>query len=591
MFASLFNLLVIASLTVSTYGLGRPLLRRFRLGTPDPLSIGVYSIGFGLVAVNAILLGLGLIGWLNEPVLIVLTTLGCCWGIFEIGRAWMQASTLSSTDVVQEVPFEVFTAATQPRSLPSRWLALGMTLVVLLILASTLMRALTPPISEDVRGLQLNGPKMILLQHGILGDAQHCFAIAASPVDLWCLWAMALGGETCAQVFCWSFSILLMASVVLLASPVLGRPWAWVAGAVSLTSPCLSQQMIALPDTVALAVFCTLAAATWWQATVHGEDEPWIWAAGVFAGAAIAIHWVAAGWFLATLTASWAWMFWRQLDQRHFLLRGGSIMACVAVAIGCLCCPPSSMASNTVRHGNVSLWGHAEVLDFLGLLILAAVPGLFFTRRLRGFGPVACVAVGCVLLGCLFHENRLLSVAVPPACIAAVWAWMEMRRYPRPVLQVVAVAFVVIAATIVMTPLVHSYDAVRIALGFEDRENYLLEHEPTYRAAVVANEMLASDAHILSQDANTLYFNRPVMFEEAFHQRIGGNRRDIGIDEYARCVREAGFTHLLLADAVGVETSASRTMWRPLDDNHLLDDYLFHKSDGTVCRYRLISLK
>jgi uncharacterized membrane protein len=89
--------------------------------------------------------------------------------------------------------------------------------------------------------LQLHGPKAVLLQHRIVNDASTVpgthdklgyTAASLSPMDLWRLWALALRGETCTQVLHWGLIVLLVLSVVLLASPVLGRPWAWMAGVV-----------------------------------------------------------------------------------------------------------------------------------------------------------------------------------------------------------------------------------------------------------------------------------------------------------------------------------------------------------------------
>jgi uncharacterized membrane protein (DUF485 family) len=356
--------------------------------------------------------------------------------------------------------------------------------------------------------------------------------------------------------------------------------------------------MIAWPDAVAITICCTLAAAAWWQATIHGENERWAWIAGIFAGGAIAVHCSSALIFLALMTVSLAWMFWRHCDQRRAFLRAATIMTMLAIGIGCILCPPLSMALPISSCGNASLLMRGGVLEILGFVAFAAVPGLFFARKLRGFGPLAWLAGGCVLFGFLLGNGRLLFIAIPPICIAVVWTWMEMRRLPRRVLRVIIIAFAVILATTVLTPLFHSAAAIRLAVGIDDREHYLQDHEPTYRAAVVANEMLGPNAHILSQDENVLYFNCPVTSETFFRQTLRNMQEESDPKEQAKQMQEAGFTHLLLVDtATGPSCEPHEApqscdqQQQPYDPQQLLDDYLFHTADGAVRHYRLVSLK
>ncbi len=123
------------------------------------------------------------------------------------------------------------------------------------------------------------------------------------------------------------------------------------------------------------------------------------------------------------------------------------------------------------------------------MLLLAAVPGLLFARRLRGLGTLLAVAGGYGVLWYLLRQNvRFLLPIVPLLAVAVVWVWIEMRRLPRLPRWIAAATFGVIVAATALVPLVRSRNQLAVAIGWESRRVYLLEHEPTYRAAAVANQ-------------------------------------------------------------------------------------------------------
>src|SRR5207249_4093046 len=106
-----------------------------------------------------------------------------------------------------------------------------------------------------------------------------------------------LDSAVAAQLIHWALGLLLAAASVLLARPLVGRRAAWLASAIVLTVPGITNQMAAPLNDVALAVFTTLALVAWQQALAsarHGTDDqvgeprlPWRWfiLAGLMAGA------------------------------------------------------------------------------------------------------------------------------------------------------------------------------------------------------------------------------------------------------------------------------------------------------------------
>ncbi len=586
MLSSLLSILACTALATAAFGLGRPSLRLLHLDADDPLAVGVYSLVMGLIAAGGILLALAMAGWLCVPVIVVLTTIGCCWAIFEIGRAWLRAAGRIARPV-REVPIEELPALTRRARLP-RWLTLAVAAMAIVALSSTLLIALAPPTSSDPLGMRLELSKTLLLEESL---TPHSSASAAAPslLDLWFLWAIALGGTVCAQVLLWGLSVLLALGIVLLAAPILGRKWAWVAAALALASPGIHQQITASPDAIALVTLGTLAMAAWWQATIQGANERWLLLAGLAAGGALAIDvWAACLW-CAAIAATRSWALGRQPEQRQFLWRAAGLASSMAVGVGCLYHVPWTISAHATLPTTAPGPMRWEGLDFVGAALLAALPGLLLARRLRGLGPMVVVASACALLGQLEHDGRLLLAAVPPASVAAVWAWMEMTRFPRRALRMAAAAFATMLAATILVPLVQSRAALRVAVGLEDRDDYLLCREPTYRAAIVANHVLAANAHILSQEEGVLYFDRRVTLADAFRRQWGDPPPGATPMDWAQRLRDAGFTHLLLADAfVGQPSNHDSPLCRP---DNLLDAYLFRCADGSLRRYRLVALK
>ncbi len=81
MFPPFLSLLSVAVITLAAYGLGRPVLRGLNLADDDRLTAGVWSIAVGLVLAGTLLAILGLVGLLYRPLIGVLSTVGCFWGI------------------------------------------------------------------------------------------------------------------------------------------------------------------------------------------------------------------------------------------------------------------------------------------------------------------------------------------------------------------------------------------------------------------------------------------------------------------------------------------------------------------------------
>ena len=484
---SLISLAFLCVLLLSAFGLGRPLVRTVGQVANLPRNVGqvanlpqvprqignlphvVWSIVVGLVAGSGVVLILGSIGLLCPPAIVLLTAAGTLCGLGELlyDRMPRDASEKASTRVSRTADQSRLPIHVLPP--PDRWLTRGALIVTGAACLGSLLTALTPPTGDDALR-RLDPAKRCLVER----DFSAFAAADAGPpnlTDAWHIWAIALDGGVCAQLVDWSIAPLLALIAVVLAAPLVGRQWAWIAGA-------------------AVAV------------------------------AAVGVH-------------------------------------------------PASQPPQGVLGG---------------LLLLAALPGLLLARRLRGLGLALIGAVAYTIVGLVVRASPwLLLPAVPPLAVAATWVWIELRRLPPVPRRIAQTALATLAVSAAAVAINVPRDRLAVAVGLEDRDGYLVRHAPTYPAAAVANAILKTGAHLLSEDDCTFHFDCRVT-------RVGDFRREAEADPPAdpaeRCkrLRAAGFTHLLLVDPDESGPSA--------DDALLtLTEYRHVAPDGVARHYRLVMLR
>jgi hypothetical protein len=615
-------------IAVAAYGTGRPLVRGLKLAEDDALADGVLSVAAGLVAAGLVLAALGLAGWLYREVVGVLSLAAAFWGIGESGRAWTIRRPRRIDEPVGERPSD--SSGREPPWLLRR----GLVALAAVALTLTLVAALAPPTAGDALCYHLELPKQFLREHKLayLPDTDN----STYPlfVEMLYLWALVLDGPVAAQLVHYGLGVLLALGGVLLATPLIGRNWGWCAGCATLLVPGISNQMTAPLNDVGLAAFTTLALACWWRACVDEENPHWYLLAGWLLGGAMGSKHLAIL-FALVAAAVFAAYAWRQRAWRRVLV-GGAAGLVVANSVGGVWYlraawhhgnPVHPFFQEKIRgegrptlpadkaplgRGAVNLvlapWmvtmfperfggrGHQ-----LGLVFLAALPGLFFCRRLRGLALLLQICLGYFVGWYLLRQNvRFLLPLVPLASVAVVWVLSEASRLPAWPRRLFALAM---AATLLVSVAIcvrRARDRVAVALGMETRESYLSRCEPSYEIALWANS-LGLRTHILSAEQRTFYFAGQTTRESIYRRRTGYHRGLASPGDLSRRLRDDGFSHLLLADTVGGDgIRYNPTLSRLVDEAiradggatlECLAQHDFQDADGVTRRYRLVALR
>lgn len=481
-------------------------------------------------------------------------------------------------------------------------------------------------------------PKRFLDEHRLVYLPHHEKSTFPLLVEMWFLWGLALEGGVTATLTHWLCGPLLAGSVFLLATPVLGKPWSMVAALLCLLIPGVGNQMTAPLNDLGLAFLLALG-LTAWRRALADEQLNWALLAGLMFGGALATKYVALLFLVAMLPP--AIMQLRRLDAqrrrqaagyagalalgmivicagwyaRAAWFRGNPVYPFFAQHMG-QAAPDAMPESKTPLGANpwqmlTAPWqvtmnpdqfgGHGHQL---GAVFLALLPGLIIARRLRGLKELLLIAASYGVLWYLLRQNvRFLFPLIPILLVGVTWVLAELTRLPELPRRLILCCLTLLLGITSLWSLYRCRDEVRVALGIETRTAYLTRSEPVYRAAQLANALLPASSHILSQDYRGYYF-RPQFTREAIYEVYSSYRA--GLTEPAQLadyLRQAGFTHLLLAEPV-TSTSDEPHLLAQLADRQLaaqraggevqltvLHDYLARDPAGVNSRYRLIQLR
>ena len=650
----LISLLTLATITLASYGLGRPILRGLGFRSEDTLTIAVWGIAVGLIVAGLFLTGMGLLGVLHVPVIGVLTLAAGFWGVGEMSRGYLrrceEAIRRGSTSAVDVAP-----APLPAWQLLPRWLGHGVAVLAVVACIGSLVGALAPPTAGDALCYHLTLPKVFIERGGICYLPYQDNSTFPLLTEIWYMWAMVIDSPTAAALVHWGLGILLALATVLLARPIVGRQWAWIAGGVVLLVPGINNQMAAPLNDVALAAMTTLALAAWWKGAIEDDGHRWFLLAGLAGAAAVSTKYIAMVFALA-VGSTWVWAICKptvrrmlmrqdreQLDpkrrhdgpqRRRTLLTGAAIVATLTVALGGswyvraawhrgnpvypflselqdgqgaarglqtlpaskspLGRTPWGLAAApwhlTMHPENFGGRGHQ-----LGALWLVALPGLLFARRLRGMGTLLAIAATYMIVWFLLRQNeRFLFPIVPLLAVALVWVWMEARRLPRlPRLIVIAAQAAILSACAAAAVTRHC-DRLAVAAGIESRVDYLDRSEPTHGPARYANDTFEPGDRILSQDYRTFYFDVPVVQESVYRRVTRYHEKVSPPGDFGLFMRRAGFSHLLLVENRGRRgLEFDPTLRRLADVDPSITRVMgtsFNDSDGGQRYYRLMAL-
>jgi hypothetical protein len=276
MLATLYSLGSLATIALAAFGIGRPALRALRIGGDGELAAIAWSISLGFVISGWLLSMAAFAGGLTTLFVGLLTGVGLVSGLGELACVYLAVRNPLRVRVATS---DDLTNASQLPS-PSHRLKVSVSFAMIIVLAATWTCALAPPVSTTVISESLDLPKTILLQGSIHG-VQSAVTPRPQFAGMLYAWGQMLDGPVTASLLNWLFGILLAAATGLFARMFIGREWAWIAAAMTLSAPGVLYQMHAPLDDLMAATFATLALVAWWKGAIElqsprlGRHLPW----------------------------------------------------------------------------------------------------------------------------------------------------------------------------------------------------------------------------------------------------------------------------------------------------------------------------
>ncbi|MBL8830407.1 MAG: glycosyltransferase family 39 protein [Planctomycetaceae bacterium] len=634
MILSLVYLAVLALIALAALGVGRPVIRALVPSDEvDEIGVVVWSTAVGLVLCGGLWMVLGLLGGLYPALIRVLTLSAAAAGVVQLAPLWRSRRLrlmgwVTSRD---DLP-------TDTRCEPDpRWVGVGRWLLAM-IAAATLISALAPPVAGDALCYHLELPKRFLLEHALVELPHDDNAVYPLLTEMWYLWGLALGGATTAQLLHWLCGGLLAGGVMLLATPIVGRRWSELAAVLALLTPGMNNQMTAPLNDLAVAALTTLALAAWWRAIHAQHGTGWYLLAGVLLGGALATKHVALL-FGAALASASLWLIVQHAARRAALLRGLALLGVVAVSVAgpwyvraawyrgdpvypflsghAVAQAPVSDHENEVAAATrpdkrklgrgvlaaiTALWQTTMQPELvggrahqIGPLWLALLPGLVLTRRLRGLGMLLAIGGLFAILWFGLRQNaRFLLPAIPLLAVGAVWVLSELRRWPRAPRVVTTLMLLGLTLFLLAIPLRRAVKSLPVAMGVESREAFLRRVEPTYDIARKMRELDGGAWRVLSQEQRAFYLPSRITRESIYRRHTQYHESHDG-ESWTAQLRSAGFTHLLVVDVTGGDTTYDDTLNRLVaeapESLECICETTFTGDDGGERRYRLLNLR
>jgi hypothetical protein len=559
-------------------GWGSRLGRRLGLDFDSGLERWTLSAMLGLGALGTLVFGLavagGLVRWIAYALLLVLGLAA----VSEIGKllGWLATGF----------------RRLRPTGVP--WLWLYTALICLL----TLGAALLPPTAWDALVYHLQGPRLYVESHRLLGVPENLYLNWPGQVEMLFTWGLLLKGDTLAKLFHWVFWPLIAALLYALARRAIGARagqwaiafWASVPFAAELAG-------VAYVD-LGLAAF-VLAGIYAFLRWTESHSSSWLSLSGLFIGLAMATKYTAATW-LALLILLFAYHALKH-GARSF---GWIVTHALGLAIVAVLPLVPWLAKNWLVTGNPVypfLFGGTEwnstrqaflvgsgggysrnLLDYVALPWLATVVGttgtaafdattgplllclvplvVLFRERPRPVNYGLALAVGQLAIFAVtiygqvyLVEARLLLPVFPFLCLAATFVLVRMPDWDRKALHiswVVGWVVVLVLAVNLVTEAGSFLASQPLAplLGLESREGYLQRRLGAYFEVMrYANERLPPDSKIFYLWEPRSYYGLQSSWADATLDNLAQLRlAHSDVTAALGELRANGFTHLLL---------------------------------------------
>jgi hypothetical protein len=533
-------------------------------------------------------LGLGLLGTL-------VFLFGLAGGLYRgLGYALLVALGLAALPELRRLVRWIVGARRllRPAGIPWLWLFVG--LIGLLALG----KALLPPTGWDALVYHLQGPRLYLEAHRLIGVPENFYLNWPAQVEMLFTWGMLLKGDILAKLFHWAFWPLIAAMLYALgrrsANERVGKwavtLWAAIPFAAGLAG-------VAYVDLGLTAfVLAGFYAIVQWS---DSRRDGWLVLSALFAGFAMSTKYTAATW-MGWLMLLFVYHAWRHQHQRagwilvravgfaaiaglvvlpwlikNWIVAGNPVYPLLFGGVGWtptreawLYWPGQSYSQNLLDYlalpwlMTVVGTGGTPAFDAtIGPLLLCLVPLVFLLRgrpRAVNYGLALAAAQYALFAAMIWRylylaQTRLLIPIFPFLCLAAAYALGRLPLWDRRTFRLSWIVGVVVSLVLIVTLFTeaHAFLALRPfapLAGLESRGDYLTRglgyHIEAMRFA--SNRLPAGSRMVYLWEPRGYYGQAQDLADATLDNLSQLRVRYDDAGQAVTALRADGFTHVLL---------------------------------------------
>jgi hypothetical protein len=220
----------------------------------------------------------------------------------------------------------------------------------------------------------------------------------------------------------------------------------------------------------------------------------------------------------------------------------------------------------------------------LGAFIIAFVPILVFIRKIDK--PIKYLLLyslsSIILFSVVTSQTRLAMPAYVGLFIVGSYSAYRIFDYMnnyKSIIQIIIIASLIINADPLINEVIKRFP---VAVGLENREDYIKRRVETYKAIEYANHNLNKDSKVLTMDARGFHFDIPYIVGSPNFQGFIIFDNISSISQLSDMIKEKGITHILTTDSIAESVIP---FWNELKNN-LIPLY----SSGNLYLYNVSSI-
>lgn len=604
------NLFCALSIFAVIWRLGRRFLIWMGIQAPNPVLGFCFEMALGILALNAIWLGLGLNGLWFDCLLWVIALVLLGWALWDL--FWKQKEKLTT---------ELLRGHSVKQIFPGRFVTF-LALLGILSLVLDLLQGLAPDVYFDSLVYHLSTLQFWKFHHGIADFHTNLYSYFPFGAELYFANGFILSGSEAAKLLNAFSAALLGLAAAGWAAGEAGLERGLTVWAMVLILPLVSSAVWTTQNDVLAAFFLVLffyALTRWVQSTTKG---PWALMAGLLGGAALTIKYTAAVGIISGLLAL-IFIFPKEAFSRktrkggalllslmvfstapwilkNYVYTGNGFYPYLSSFFGGRIFPAENMGALMVDHeavlnerGTIFTW-IAEVLGrdlnkTIAPLLFGFIPFLFlggYQKTLTRY--LLMLSYLYLAFGFLIsHQLRLMIPAFAVCFVAMALVLGEAKKKTATYAWAGVVALFGILSVLTLCRLsVNYYQTQMIGLGAETREEYLTRNPQTasyYGLAQAAGLLVPSNSQLLVVgDARGLYYPRPYYTNSVFDVQVlpALARQEKDGDGIHKRLREMGIDALVVSGDEGGRLARQYAFHSPLQgDGKKLEDFIQRWTD------------